>query len=53
MSLGGDADTQACIVGGIAEAYYRDIPDHIRIFCEPKLDKTIKAPIRDLFSQIL
>jgi ADP-ribosylglycohydrolase len=29
ISLGGDADTLACIVGGIAEAYYRDIPNHI------------------------
>jgi len=26
ISLGGDSDTQACIAGGIAEAYYRDIP---------------------------
>lgn len=26
VSLGGDADTQACIAGGIAEAYYGGIP---------------------------
>jgi ADP-ribosylglycohydrolase len=26
ISLGGDSDTQACIAGGIAEAYYQDIP---------------------------
>jgi ADP-ribosylglycohydrolase len=26
VSLGGDADTQACIAGAIAEAYYRAIP---------------------------
>ncbi|PLX79836.1 MAG: hypothetical protein C0616_10070 [Desulfuromonas sp.] len=26
VSLGGDADTQACIAGSIAEAYYRNIP---------------------------
>jgi len=26
VSLGGDADTQACIAGAIAEAYYRTIP---------------------------
>jgi ADP-ribosylglycohydrolase len=26
VSLGGDADTQACIAGAIAEAYYRMIP---------------------------
>jgi ADP-ribosylglycohydrolase len=29
ISLGGDSDTQACIAGGIAEAYYRDIPPGI------------------------
>jgi ADP-ribosylglycohydrolase len=29
ISLGGDADTMACIAGGIAEAYYKVIPDHI------------------------
>ncbi|MEI8132008.1 MAG: ADP-ribosylglycohydrolase family protein [Leptolinea sp.] len=29
VSLGGDADTQACIAGGIAQAYYRDIPIEI------------------------
>jgi ADP-ribosylglycohydrolase len=26
ISLGGDADTLACITGGIAEAYYREVP---------------------------
>jgi len=26
ISLGGDADTQACITGAIAEAYYKNIP---------------------------
>lgn len=27
VSLGGDADTQACIAGGIAQAYYKEIPN--------------------------
>jgi len=26
VSLGGDADTQACITGGIAQAFYKEIP---------------------------
>ena len=30
ISLGGDSDTLACIAGGIAEAFYRDVPDDIR-----------------------
>jgi len=30
ISLGGDADTMACIAGGVAEAYYGEIPQKIR-----------------------
>ena len=29
ISLGGDADTQAAIAGGIAEAFYKHVPDAI------------------------
>ena len=29
ISLGGDADTQAAIAGGIAEAFYRGVPEAI------------------------
>lgn len=29
VSLGGDSDTLACIAGGIAQAYYKDIPTAI------------------------
>ena len=29
VSLGGDADTLACITGGIAEAHYGGVPKHI------------------------
>lgn len=42
VSLGGDADTMACIAGGIAEAFYGHIPENIRKFCYGKLDYTIK-----------
>ena len=31
ISLGGDSDTLACITGGIANAFYGDVPDNIRI----------------------
>ncbi|UCG77222.1 MAG: ADP-ribosylglycohydrolase family protein [Nitrospirota bacterium] len=30
ISLGGDSDTMACISGGIAQAYYGDVPDVIK-----------------------
>lgn len=29
ISLGGDSDTLACIAGGIAQAFYQDIPENI------------------------
>lgn len=29
VSLGGDADTQACIAGGIAQAFYHSIPEDL------------------------
>jgi len=29
ISLGGDSDTLACMTGGIAEAYYKEIPEYI------------------------
>jgi ADP-ribosylglycohydrolase len=29
VSIGGDSDTIACITGGIAEAFYKTIPDYI------------------------
>ncbi len=38
VSLGGDADTMACIAGGIAEAYYKTIPDYIKSKCWSIID---------------
>lgn len=29
ISLGGDADTMACIAGGVAQAFYRRVPENI------------------------
>ena len=47
VSLGGDADTMACIAGGIAEAFYGEIPRNIRDFCGIRLDGTIKRVINE------
>lgn len=43
VSLGGDADTMACIAGGIAEAYYKSISKHVEKFCFSRLDYTLKS----------
>lgn len=53
ISFGGDADTQACIAGGIAEAYYKDIPEKIKQFCDSKIDTTIKKVVREFNSKYL
>ena len=37
ISIGGDSDTIACIAGGIASAYYKNIPDEIVDFVYEKL----------------
>ena len=29
VSMGGDSDTLACITGGIAEAFYKEIPEYM------------------------
>jgi len=41
ISLGGDADTMACIAGGIAQAYYKRIPTYIISDVRSKLPKDL------------
>ena len=42
VSLGGDSDTLACITGGIAEAYYREIPGWMVKGVWEKLDEDLR-----------
>ena len=37
ISLGGDSDTLACMTGGIASVYYKDIPNDIISFCKERI----------------
>ena len=53
ISLGGDADTQACIAGGIAEAYYKKIPEHIKHFCDGRIDSSIKNVVKEFKQKYL
>lgn len=46
VSLGGDADTEACIAGGIAEAYYKEIPKEISDFCNRKIDYSLREVVK-------
>ena len=36
-SIGGDSDTIACMAGGIAQAYYREMPENLVSFVRSKL----------------
>jgi len=45
ISLGGDADTIACIAGSIAEAHYGSVPDEIQIEVLSRLDETLRAEV--------
>lgn len=50
VSLGGDSDTLACMTGGIAQAYYRQIPEYIVVESEKRLDKDLLR-IVELFDE--
>ena len=50
ISLGGDADTQACIAGSIAGAFYGEIPEEIAVFVRGKLTEDILAVV-DVFDR--
>ena len=41
VSLGGDADTLACITGGVAEAFYGGVPEAIQREVRLRLDKRL------------
>ena len=47
VSIGGDSDTIACIAGGIAEAYYKSIPDYIMSEGNRFIDSGFKKVISD------
>ncbi len=45
VSIGGDSDTIACMAGGIAQAYYREIPNYMRDSAMRILDSGLKSVI--------
>jgi ADP-ribosylglycohydrolase len=51
ISLGGDADTQACIAGGIAEAFYGDIPEEIQVEVRFRLPQDLLEIMEDFLSR--
>ena len=53
ISIGGDSDTIACMAGGIAQAYYREIPDRIRHRAMSILDSGLKKVVGEFESKYL
>lgn len=49
VSLGGDADTMACIAGGIAEAFYGGVPDEIASRAIGMLDDRLRGLVEEFF----
>ncbi len=47
VSLGGDADTIACIAGGIAQAYYGGVPAEIRDQALDRLDERLRSIVEE------
>lgn len=51
ISLGGDSDTQACIAGGIAAAFYKEIPQPLGEWAYKKLPKEFTAIVHKFDEQ--
>ena len=49
VSLGGDSDTMACIAGGIAQAYYKTIPEYI----VEKVRETLDSKLLQIVDQFI
>ena len=53
ISLGGDADTMGAITGGIAEAFYGGVPDHIRIEVMKRLPKEFVIVMEKFYEKLI
>jgi ADP-ribosylglycohydrolase len=51
ISLGGDADTMACIAGAIAEAFYGGVPEHIAQPVFEKLDDRLEGIVTEFYAK--
>ncbi len=50
VSLGGDSDTQACIAGAIAQAFYGGVPSDMEDIAMKKLDASLASIVRKFSS---
>lgn len=52
ISLGGDSDTLACITGGIAEAFYGDVPKDIAEKALSYLDDNMRTVVENFYGSL-
>jgi len=52
ISLGGDADTQACISGALAEDYYQFIPKPIKEFVVSRITPEMLMVLNDFHQRV-
>lgn len=53
VSLGGDADTMGAITGGIAEAFYGGVPEHIRKEVQKRLPKEFINVMQEFYVKFI
>lgn len=51
VSIGGDSDTIACMTGGIAEAYYKKIPEEILSEARRRMDFGLKRVVDEFMEK--
>ncbi len=51
VSLGGDADTLACITGSIAEAFYRGVPEEIATQAWTSLNHRLRKVVSEFYER--
>jgi ADP-ribosylglycohydrolase len=51
ISLGGDADTMACIAGGVAEAFYGGVPEAIQAEAASRLDRELWSVVEEFMDR--
>ena len=52
ISIGGDSDTIACITGGIAEAFYGEVPATVRKEVFARLDRPLAEVVRNFLQAV-
>jgi len=51
VSIGGDSDTISCMAGGIAEAYYKEIPKEIVDQARYLIDSSLRTTIKEFMER--